>query len=230
MSRRFRITLQFSALATVCTMSAFAFFWARLGPPPLDSKAKETLPVENEAIETPPLFLSAAAPIGRYGDPEEGARHEEERRQIGIELSRRKENGPIRCSLRARPGAAAHGEAALEVDLRNASDAPVTIGIHRFLLDTVTFILRDPENDVVSSFCYITVHSSARSLPPVTLISGAVDTSPILLSVAAEHGFRALQPGMYSLEAVFHENSFLNPLGPAEGMLARSKRIPIRVE
>jgi hypothetical protein len=178
----------------------------------------------------PSLLLPAAPPQGNWGDPKEGARWEESRRQIGIELSRRKENGPIRCTLRVRSGAAARSEPELEVELRNISNKPVTIGIHRFLLDTVTFILRDPEDNVMSSFCYVTVHSTLEALPPVTLNPAEADTSTIFLSVAANHGFQPLRPGIYSLEAVFHEHSFFDPLGPSDGMLARSNRIPIRVE
>jgi hypothetical protein len=220
MSRRFRLMLVLSAIAAVCIAASVAIYWNHLGLPPFAGALSGS----------PALFLSAAPPQGNWGDPKEGARWEEKRRQIGIDLSRRKENGPIRCTLRVRPGAAAHNEPEMEVELRNVSDKPVTIGIHRFLLDTVTFILRDPEGNVVSSFCYVTVHSTINALPPVTLNPDEVDTSRIFVSVAADHGFQPLRPGIYSLEAVFHENSFFDPLGPAEGMLARSNRIPIRVE
>jgi hypothetical protein len=120
-------------------------------------------------------------------------------------------------------------EGELEVELRNTSDAPVTLRIHRTLLDTVTFIFRDPEGKVVSSFCYVTVHSTLHADPPIILGPGESRTGEILLSVACDHGYQSLRPGLYSLEAVFHDDSFFDPLGPDGSMLARSNRIAVRV-
>jgi hypothetical protein len=220
MSRQCWKTLAFSAIAAVCAGAILAVYRDRWWGRPFDGAAPET----------PTLSLPAAPPQGRWGDPKEGAQWEEKRRQIGIELSSHKENGSIRCSLRVRPGAAAWKEPELEVELRNTSDKPATIRIHRTLLDAVTFVLRDPEDKVVSSFCYVTVHSTFETLPPITLRPGEAKLSQMFLSVAADHGFQPLRPGVYSLEAVFHENSFFDPLGQVEGMLARSDRIPVRVE
>ena len=96
MSRRFWITLLLLAMVAACIVATFAIR-GRLGPPPIRSIT----------IETPALYLPAAPPEGHYGDPEEGARYEENRHRIGIELSRRKEKGPIHCaSLRVRSDAA----------------------------------------------------------------------------------------------------------------------------
>ncbi len=67
-------------------------------------------------------------------------------------------------------------------------------------------------------------------MPPIILKPGELQTSTLFLSVASDHGFQPLRPGLYSLEAVFHENSFFDPLGPKEAMLARSNRVSIRVE
>lgn len=113
--------------------------------------------------------------------------------------------------------------------LRNASDEPVTLRIHRLLLDTVTFIFRDPDDKVVSSFCYVTMHSTFEAESPIILGPGECKTSQVFLSVASDHGFQPLRPGLYSVEAVFHENSFFDPLGPDKTMLARSNRIAVRV-
>src|SRR5205823_6118268 len=133
-----------------------------------------------------------------------------------IELARRKEAGPVRRSLQVLTGAAARNEPELQVELRNVSDEPVTVRIHRMPLDTVTFILRDPDENVVSSFCYVTVHSTFEALPPIVLGPGEFQTTKLFLFVAADHGFQPLRPGLYSLEAVFHENSFFDPAGPKE--------------
>jgi hypothetical protein len=175
------------------------------------------------------LALSSAAPQGSWGDPEEGARWEQGRRKIGVQLSARNERGPVRIALRVRPGAARWKERELEVELRNTSDKPVALRIHQTLLDTVTFVFRDPEGNVVSSFCYVTVHSTVYPAPPIILGPGKSKTDDIFLSVACDHGFQTLRPGLYSLEAVFHENSFFDPLGPDGSMLARSNRVPVRV-
>lgn len=60
-------------------------------------------PLHIHVFASSELLLPSAAPQGNWGDPKEGARWEEERRNIGIELLRRKEIGPVRCSLRVRP-------------------------------------------------------------------------------------------------------------------------------
>ncbi len=175
-----------------------------------------------DAVNTE-LYLSADPPQGHWGEPDVGARWEEDRRQSGIALARREECGPVRCALRVIPGAAARKEPELEVELNNASDEPVLLQIHRDLLDVVTFILRDADNAVVSSFCYITVHSSFRSKPPIILGPGESKTTQVYLAVAADHGFQALPPGLYSLEAVFVQ-PLMQPV-----MLARSGCLPVRV-
>jgi hypothetical protein len=186
-------------------------------------------PLRNHDAANEKPLLPAAAPQGSWGDPAAGARWEQARREIGIELSRRMGSGPVRCSLRLRPGAAMRKEPELEVELTNTSDAAVTLRIHRTLLDTVTFILRDPEDNVVSSFCYVTVHSTMHAESPIMMGPGESKSDEIFLSVACDHGYRPLRPGVYSLEAVFHEHSFFDPLGPDESMLARSNRIPVSV-
>jgi hypothetical protein len=226
MSRRFRTSQV--VLVAVALLSIVAF-----------DRNASLLNLVAVAGEEPKLVLPSAPPPGRYGDPKEGAKWEEERRKIGVDLSRRKENGPIRCALKVRPGAAARGEPELEVELKNASDNPVTISVHRFLLDNVTFILRHPKDEVVGSFCYRTTHSTIEDGPPVTLKPGQTDVSRIFLSVAAERGFNTLAPGQYSLEAMFHEffgrTDDGHPMphaggGKKDGPLARSKRIPIQVK
>jgi hypothetical protein len=205
MSRRLWMIVNSSAIVGIFVFFYVALFW------------------------DPVLWIPSAPPGGCWGDPEEGARWEEEQRRIGVELSRRQERGPIRCSLRVRKGAAFRQGAELEVKLTNSSDKPVTIPVHRFLLDQVTFIFRDPDDNVVSSFCYVNVDSDLRSAPPVVLRPGESDNSPIFLSVATDHGYRTLRPGLYSLEAVFHETRLFDALGPDRSLLARSHRIPVRV-
>jgi hypothetical protein len=175
------------------------------------------------------LRLSSAPRQGSWGDPKAGERWEKDRRNIGVALSRREERGPMRCALRVCSGAAARDKPELEVQLKNCSEYSVALYIHRLLLDLVTFILRDPDGNVESSFCYMTTHSNFEPLPPVILKPGESKASSIFLSVASDHGFRPLRPGLYSLEAVFHEHGFLDPLGPDHSMFARSNRLLVRV-
>jgi hypothetical protein len=175
------------------------------------------------------LFLPSSAPQGNWGNPAEGARWEEEQRAIGLELSRRKESGPVRCSLRIRLGIAAREKPEVEVRLRNVSDDAVALRIHGHLLDTVTFIFRDPDGKVVSSFSTVYLHSTLRTEPPMILGPGESKASEIFLSVACGRGFRPLRPGLYSIQAVFPNNSVIGPPGLERTMLARSNRISVRV-
>jgi hypothetical protein len=168
---------------------------------------------------TTELYLPADPPQGCWADVEEGARSEEHQREVGIDLSRREECGPVRCALRVIRGATARREPELEVELTNTSEEPVLVQIHRFPLDQVTFVLRDPDDAVVSSFCYRTVSSQAGPSPPIALGPGESDTSRVYLSVAADHGFQPLRSGLYSLEAVFVQPT----------MLARSNRLTVIV-
>jgi hypothetical protein len=177
------------------------------------------VPIRHDVVNAD-AFLSAAPPQGRWGDPHAGARWEQGRREIGIALSHGEKLGPVRCALRIVPGAAARHEPDLEVELTNTSDNVVLLNIHRDLLDVVTFILRDPDDEILSSFSYFTVHSSTESKPPIVLMPGASKTRQVHLSVAADHGFQPLRPGVYSLEAVFRQPP----------MLSRSNRLAIRVE
>jgi hypothetical protein len=186
-------------------------------------------PAPNPEVAAEELFMPSEARHGQWGDPVEGARSEDLRRKIGNELSRLKDTGPIRCSLRAKPPAAAWNEPELEVELENVSNANVTIHIHQMLLDNVTFIFRAPDDSVVSTFCYVTVHSMFESKPPVVLRPREAQSSLIYLSVAGDHGFQSLRPGMYSLEAVFHDKLFHDLPIPELKMVARSNRVAIRV-
>jgi hypothetical protein len=170
------------------------------------------------------LFLSADPPVGRWDDPAAGARSEEHRREIGVALSRREEAGPVRCVLRAVPGSAASKKPEVEVELINTGMFAVRVPILRSLLDRVTFIFRGPDDEVVSSFCYLTVYSDFHANPPLLLKPGEPLRDSLYLSVAADHGFQALRPGMYSLEAVFTSG-----LGEPRTLLARSNRLPVRV-
>jgi hypothetical protein len=129
--------------------------------------------------------------------------------------------------LRAIPDTVAKKEPELEVELLNTSKETVHVPIHRALIDSVTFILRGPDDEVLSSFCYITVHSNSHSHPPVPLKPGEPLRCRVYLSVAADHGFQALRPGMYSLEAVFQGRSLGDD--PLPRMCARSNRLPVRV-
>ena len=181
---------------------------------------------ENQSAE---LVLPAEPPQGGYSDPSRGADQEELFRQIGIELSRRKEVGPVRCMLKAVEGSNAGHRPELEVTLTNTSDQAVTLGILQILLDLVTFIFRAPDDSVVSSFCTLPTHSTLQSRPPVILKPGESKTGIITLSEATGRGFQPLQPGLYSLEAVFHDQLFYGPPIPEQTMLARSNRMVIRV-
>jgi hypothetical protein len=108
----------------------------------------------------------------------------------------------------------------------------------RLLLDNVTFVFRDPDDNVVSSFCYITVHSSFDRKPPIVVKPGESASDRIYLSVACDHGFQPLKPGLYSLQAVFHHGSDFRIDAPTkvhggypyEAMLAKSNRLPVRVD
>ncbi len=173
------------------------------------------------------LFMSSKPRQGHWEIA--GAGWDEGRRKIGIELSRREDVGPIRCSLRVKPGAAARKEPEFEVELKNVSDANATIHVHQFVLDNVTFLLRASDDAIVGSFCYVGLHSTMESKPPVILRPGESQSSPIYLSVLGDHGFQSLQPGVYSLEAVFHDKHIFNLPLPEFGMVARSNRVAIRV-
>ena len=175
------------------------------------------------------LFLPAEPPQGKWVDPDGGARWEELRRQIGIELSRRKEVGPVRCMLKTVQGADTGYGPELEVTLTNTSDQAVTLKIHQWLLDLLTFIFRAPDDSIVSSFCSVGIHSTLQSRPPIILKPGESKMSDILLSSAADHGYQPLRPGLYSLEAVFHDKLFAYLPVPEQTMLARSNRILVRV-
>ena len=131
--------------------------------------------------------------------------------------------------LKAVEGSNAEYGPELEVTLTNTSDQAVTLGIFQILLDLVTFIFRAPDDSVVSSFCTLPTHSTFQSRPPVILKPGESKTSKILLSAATDHGFQPLQPGLYSLEAVFHDKLFVGLPIPEQTMLARSNRMVIRV-
>jgi hypothetical protein len=148
------------------------------------------------------------------------ARWEKDRREIGFALSPSEMSSPVRCVLRIKPGTAAQKEPELEVELNNTSDDPVFLHIHQYLLDVVTFVLRDSHDVVASSFCYIMLHSDSRPKPPVTLKPGESKTAEVYLSVVTGHGFQPLRPGLYSLQAVFAQ-----PF-----MHSRSNRLSVHVE
>ena len=165
---------------------------------------------------------------GEWFNSTEGKRWEELRRNIGVELSKCKEAGPIRCKL-------SHAEAdelgpLLKLELTNVSHAEVSVPVFQMLLDNVTFILRAPDDGVVSSFCYLTVHSTFDPQPPVVMSPGKTRSAEVYVSTAANHGHQSLKPGLYSLEAVFHDPSFSGLPLPNFKMLARSNRISIRVK
>jgi hypothetical protein len=180
------------------------------------------------------LELSSEPPSGGWADPDAGARQEEQRRQEAIELSRREEQGPIRCVLEAMPAATTPGKPEVRVRLVNRSDEAVSLGYDQSILEHVTFLFRDPDGRVVGTFCYLHVLSpfsprDRRPVPVVTLKPGESDTSTLYLSVASGRNHQRLRPGRYSLEATFQ---YRDPDGiPAatQGMLARSGRLPVRV-
>jgi hypothetical protein len=176
------------------------------------------------------LRLPAKRSLGGWADPKSGADFEESSRQARVELSRRKASGPIRCVLHARPGAAAKREPELEVELKNASGEPVTLTVHTFLLDLVTFVFRDPDDQVVGTFCYVLMHSHFPfTYPTVTLKADESKASGLHLSVAAFRGYQDLKPGLYSSEAVFEARSSLGRPVPDVPMLARAARLLVRV-
>lgn len=174
------------------------------------------------------LRLSADPPAGGWFDPAEGARSKEMQCRAGEVLSRRPARGPLRCRLHAVPGAAAAGEPELEVVVDNPSDAAITLRSSERLLDYVTFVFRGPAGEVVSSFCYADIHSEIRMLDQepasIAFEPGHSRTKTVYLSVAADHGFRPLPPGRYSIEAVLEGRS----VGGRENR-ARSNRLPVVV-
>jgi hypothetical protein len=178
------------------------------------------------------LYLPSEPPEGSYGDLKEGQDPDVERRQIGIELSHREECGPIRCRLRAIRDAAAMTVPELEVELGNASHDPITLQGHQGLLDYMTFIFRDPDDQVVSSCSPVLMHSVYLPAPAVILKPGESASCTIHLFHAAEHGFQPLRPGLYSIEAVFENHDFLSgPMPISESrMFARSNRLSVRVQ
>jgi hypothetical protein len=182
------------------------------------------------SIPEPELRLPSGPPPGHWTDPVEGSRWEERRRRIGEELSGRSESGPFLCRLRRAPGATGSGKPDLEVEVRNASDARVVLRDFTELLDHLTFILRGPGGEVVSSFCYVDVRSGLRlgSPPAVVFGPGEVRVDPIYLSVAANHGYRPLRPGRYSIEAVFDAVTG-EGAGRGRRVLARSDQLPVFV-
>ncbi len=179
------------------------------------------------------VYLPSEPPEGRYGDLKEGEDPDEEKRQIGIEFSRgREESGPIRCRLRAIPNAAALEDSELEVELGNACNEIITLQGHQSLLDYMTFIFRDPDDKVVSSNSPILLRSVYLKVPGVTLKPGESASCNIYLFHAAEHGFQPLRPGLYSLEAIFHDPFYIRlPFSISEFQkFARSNRLSVRVE
>jgi hypothetical protein len=108
----------------------------------------------------------------------------------------------------------------------NPSDAAVTLRGYTTLIDHVTFILRDPEGAAVSSFCYATVRSprSYEAPPPFVFRPGDEQADTLYLTVAADHGFRPLRPGRYTIQAVFTGAT------DDEGeIVARSDALPVLV-
>ncbi len=188
------------------------------------------VPASQRAAE---LRLPAKAPDGRWHNPVEGIRWEEGRRKVGVELSALPERGPLRCRLRVLPGTAAAGKPVLEVRVSNPTSSPVTVEGHTDAIDDVTFILRGPDDKVVSSFCYALVRSDIRAEeepPPHYVVRpGEVLTAPIHLSVAADHGYRPLRPGRYTIEAVFQCAGGQARLGHEQGLVSRSERLPVLV-
>jgi hypothetical protein len=198
---------------------------------PMPTEKEPQLPAGDTARGEGELRLPARRPQGGWADPKSGAEFEESRRQDGIELSRRMEAGPIRCIFRARPGAAARNEPELEVELKNVSADPVTLTVHRSLIDRVTFVFRDPDGGVVGTFCSAHLHSPYspnERFPTVTLKPGESKTASLYLSVAAFRGYQDLQPGLYSVEAVFEARAGCGHF-PDMPMLARSNRLQVRV-
>jgi hypothetical protein len=200
-------------------------------PEPEAGKVDQKAGNDDQKASSAELFLPSTARQGNWGNAEEVVRWEEMRRQIGIELSHRKESGPVRCELRIRKRAATRAEPELEVQLTNTSDDSVTIHIHQLLLDNVTFVFRRSDDQVVSSSCCVTKHSTKCVKPPMILDPHESKTAQVFLWVAADHGFQELRPGIYSLEAIFHDKSFFftDLPYPDQLMLARSNRVAVRV-
>ena len=94
----------------------------------------------------------------------------------------------------------------------------------------MTFVFRDPDGEVVSTFSY--VYMWANFAPDVA--AGGAGGRPIATIRASSVGrdgarLPGAEAGVYSIEAVFHEHTAFDWLGLAEGMLARSERLPVRV-
>lgn len=178
-----------------------------------------------QEVHTIPAKASA-----EWFDAVEGKRWEELRREIGSALSKCKEAGPIRCKLIRTPADDLGPQ--LKLELTNVSKVEVKVQVFQMLLDNVTFILRAPDGSVVSSFCYLTVHSPSFDQQPHAVVIGPdkSQSAGIYVSTATDHGSQSLRAGVYSLEAVFHDLSFSQLPLPDFKILARSNRIAIRVK